>query len=129
MVWPNPVSRLRSRDRGLYKIASFLGEHEGATWQERWDASELHSGVIAGRDVCGGGTAGGEYTQAVQALFALRVVRPTLSAMRINRFTIYPDYLVAAEDDAALDRYIAPSNPPTPRRTSSAGRYSMSASR
>ena len=43
----------------------------------------------------------------MQALFALRIVRPTLSAVRINRFTIYPDYLVAAEDDAALDRYVA----------------------
>ena len=75
--------------------------------QERWDASDLHDGVVAAREVGGGGTAGGEYTQAVQALFALRVVRPTLSALRINRFTIYPDYLVAAEDDAALDRYVA----------------------
>ncbi|MCW2628049.1 MAG: hypothetical protein JWR48_4771 [Mycobacterium sp.] len=106
-VWPKPVSRLRSRDRGLYKIASFLGEHEGATWQQRWDASELHAGAIAARDVCGGGSCGGEYTQAVQTLFALRVVRPTLSAFRINRFTIYADYLTAAEDDPPLDRYVA----------------------
>jgi len=106
-VWPKPVSRLRNRDRGLYKIASFLREHEGATWQQRWNASKLHAGPIAARDVCGGGSIGGEYTQAVQALFALRVVRPTLSAFRINRFTIYPDYLVPAEDDPALERYVA----------------------
>ena len=40
----------------------------------------------------GGGTPGAEYTQGVQTLFALRVVRPTLSAFRINRFTIYAEY-------------------------------------
>lgn len=71
-VWPKPISRLRSRDRGLYKFASFLREHGGATWQQRWDASELHSGVIAAREVCGGGDTGSEYTQAVQTLLALR---------------------------------------------------------
>ena len=38
---PEPVSRRRSRDRGLYKLAAFLAEHPGATWQQRWDSSPL----------------------------------------------------------------------------------------
>ncbi len=105
-VWPEPVSRVRSRDRGIYKIAGFLGEHDGATWQQRWDASKLADGAIAAREICGGGHSGSEYTAGAQALFALRVVRPTLSAFRINRFTIYPDYLATAENDPALDRYL-----------------------
>ncbi|MDX1886877.1 site-specific integrase [Mycolicibacterium sp. 120270] len=106
-LWPEPVSRRRSRDRGLYKLTAFLAEHPGATWQQRWDASPLGRGEVAAREVAGGGTAGTEYTEGVQTLFALRIVRPTLTALRINQLTIYPQYVVPAEDDDELHRYAA----------------------
>ena len=64
-------------------------------------------GEVAAREVGGGGTAGTEYTEGVQTLFALRIVRPTLSALRINQLTIYPQYVVPAEDDGGLNRYAA----------------------
>lgn len=106
-VWPDPASRRRSRDRGLYKLAALLAEHPGDTWQQRWDASPLGSGQIAARAVGGGGAVGTEYTQGVQTLFALRVVRPTLVALRINQLPIYPQYVVPAENDDGLNRFAA----------------------
>ena len=112
----------------MYKFASFLGEHGGATWQQRWDASELHYGVIAAREVCGGGDTGSEYTQASQTLFALRIVRPTLPAFRINRFTIYADISPPPKTIRHWIVILPPLHPPTSKTTSSGGRYSMSAS-
>jgi hypothetical protein len=106
-VWPDPASRRRSRDRGLYKLAALLVEHPGDTWQQRWDASPLGDGQIAARAVGGGGAVGTEYTQGVQTLFALRIVRPTLVALRINQLPIYPQYVVPAEHDDGLNRFAA----------------------
>lgn len=106
-VWPDPASRRRSRDRGLYKLAALLAEHPGATWQQRWDASPLGDGQIAARALGGGGAVGTEYTQGVQTLFALRIVRPTLAALRINQLPIYPQYVVPAESDDGLNRFAA----------------------
>lgn len=112
-VWPDPANRRRSRDRGLYKLAAFLAEHSGDTWQQRWDASPLGDGQVAARAVSGGGTVGTEYTQGVQTLFALRIVRPTLAALRINQLTIYPQYVVPAENDEGLNRFVAAVNAAT----------------
>ncbi|MCV7226475.1 site-specific integrase [Mycolicibacterium komossense] len=106
-VWPDPASRRRSRDRGLYKLAALLAEHPGDTWQQRWDASPLGSEQVAARVLGGGGAVGTEYTQGVQTLFALRIVRPTLAALRINQLTIYPQYVVPAENDDGLNGFAA----------------------
>lgn len=104
-VWPEPASRRRSRDRGLYKLAALLAEHPGDTWQQRWDASPLGNEQVAARVLGGGGAVGTEYTQGVQTLFALRIVRPTLAALRINQLTIYPQYVVPVENDEGLNRF------------------------
>lgn len=40
----------------------------------------------------------------MQTLFTLRIVRPTLVALRVNQLTIYPQYVVPAEDDG-LNRF------------------------
>lgn len=103
-VWPDPRSRRRSRDRGLRLLAGHLTRFPGENWQQRWDASGLHLRGNPVRALGGSSGIGTELTQALEALFALRIIRPTLEAFRSNRFRDYADAFRQAHDDPALDR-------------------------
>lgn len=86
----------------------YLQDFPGASWQERWDSCELNTQHLPAGDVSSGKTAArAEFVQAVEALFALRVIRPTLGAFRANRWRLYSEIFVAAEHDPALEAYLA----------------------
>ncbi|CAN5283934.1 site-specific integrase [soil metagenome] len=105
-VWPTPVNRRHIRDRGLRKMADYLTRYPGNSWQERWDASPLATTTIG--DVVGDGRAiRSEFTQAAQAVFALRIIRPTLTTFRVNKFVNYTTQFIEAEHDPLLDAFVS----------------------
>ncbi|PKZ63539.1 integrase [Gordonia terrae] len=107
-VWPEPIHRRRSRNRGLDKIGDYLCKYSGDTWQERWDICELNIQLLTAGDAAPTGTtsARAEFTQGIEALFALRVIRPTLRAFRANKLLCYSHEFAQAEGDPALDSFI-----------------------
>ncbi|MFC9982871.1 hypothetical protein [Gordonia sp. NPDC127522] len=55
-------------------------------------------------------TARAEFAQGLEALFALRVIRPTLQAFRANKLMRYSHEFAQAESDPELERFIAAVN-------------------
>ncbi|MFH5207369.1 tyrosine-type recombinase/integrase [Antrihabitans sp. NCIMB 15449] len=116
--WPTPVGRRRSRDRGIRVLTDYLLQHPGSTWQQRWDASELGIGTASVVDITlDGDYARAAFSQAVGAMYALRVLRPTLPVFRAWKPRKYVSELVAAENDPALVAYIAAVNTATSTET------------
>jgi site-specific recombinase XerC len=100
-------SQRKKRRRGTAKLLTHLQSFPGDTWQERWEASGLDDSDL-GVSVLGKTKYEGyELIMAAQALFCLRVVKPSLVSFRGNKFGHYADYFVASQDDAALNAYYA----------------------
>ncbi len=106
-MWPAPNSRRVNRNRGLYLLTEYLRGHPGSTWQERWDASDLHTLALSAAELTTTEAARAQFGQALGAMFALRVIQPTSSAFRANKLMKYTDQFVIAESDPQLDSYIA----------------------
>ena len=112
-VWPAPASTLGFRRRGMALLLNHLATHPGATWQQRWEAAGLDQRGRPVRDLGGRrfdaglrvGT--GDVTRALAALCALRVIAPSLPALRSNRFVSYEEVFRAAQDDPHLDAFFA----------------------
>jgi site-specific recombinase XerD len=102
-VWPKPDSRRKSRHAGLGRLLERLSSFPGETWQERWQASGLNEAGRPVRDLAGGDRHCYVLTQAVEALFSLRAIQPTLASFRSNKFLEYPAAFRVAQADARLD--------------------------
>ena len=92
------------RRRGTTKLLKYLYRFDGSTWQQRWNSSGLDS---AGTSVTSLGSTkdeGYELSWGVQALFALRVIRPSLRAFRAQKFYDYANYFAACAADPALTK-------------------------
>ncbi|MET9324737.1 tyrosine-type recombinase/integrase [Streptomyces sp. NPDC003038] len=96
--------------RGLEKLLDHLAEHTGRTWQERWEAAGFDAEgapsviVLADKN--------DRYDQpfliaALKWIFCLRVVQPSLSGFRANRFGNYPEAFRQIQDHRELNRYFA----------------------
>ncbi|MDJ0363098.1 hypothetical protein, partial [Rhodococcus sp. H29-C3] len=106
-LWPAPNSRRVNRNRGLYLLTEYLLRHPGSTWQERWDASELNTLSLSADQLTTSEAARAQFGQALGAMFALRVIQPTLAAFKVNKLMKFTDQFVIAEADHQLDSYIA----------------------
>ncbi|WP_229742464.1 tyrosine-type recombinase/integrase [Gordonia jinhuaensis] len=107
-VWPHPDSRREGRARGLRKLGAYLLQYPGVTWQQRWDGCPLNSETMVAGDVSSGSLcARSEFHQAVEALFALQIIRPTLVVMRNNRSRTFCQHVISAANDPALNAVIA----------------------
>ncbi len=106
-TWPEPVSRRTSRDRGLIRLLAHLEAFPGETWQRRWEASGLNERGRPVRELAEATGHRAGLTQALEALFCLRILRPTLESYRSNRFPSIPDAFRVAQADAQLDRFFA----------------------
>jgi site-specific recombinase XerD len=104
-VWPGSRDAVRRRGRGARSLLEHLDSFPGRSWQERWEASGLNeqgSSVTAlaskqsERDVISVGTA---------CLFSLRVVQPSLQALRSTRFLGYGERFLAAQHDPRFDEF------------------------
>src|SRR2546429_1736347 len=104
-VRPAPPTTAQTRRRSLRFLLDHLAGLPGQTWQQRWDDSPFADGArrVAELD-------NGQQTVAslgLRVLLCLRVIRPTLPAMRANRLTGYADLFRQAQADASLDAYFA----------------------
>lgn len=106
-LWPMPISRCVARDRGLHLLTDYLNRHPGRTWHERWEASALHTEAASAGDVTDSVHSRAQFGQALIAMYALRVIRPTLAALRANKLMKYVEQFTVAEGDPSLDLYIA----------------------
>jgi integrase len=106
-TWPAPVDRRRSRDRGLRRLLAHLASFPGHTWQERWEASGLNERGRPVRDLADTDLRRTEMIQALEALFFLRIVQPTLECFRSNHFVKISETFRIAQRDEQLDAYFA----------------------
>lgn len=112
-TWPAPASTLGYRRRGMTLLLDHLASHPGVTWQQRWEAAGLDDRGrpvrdLGGRRVDTGLRVGtGDVTRALASLCALRVIAPSLPALRSNRFVSYEQVFRTAQDDPILDAFFA----------------------
>jgi len=98
-TWPEWNSRSHSRQPALQALLTALEACGGQTWQDRWVRGGFNQ---AGHPVSRIG-ADGPVTPALAVLFALRVITPSVSAVRSNRLFGYPALFRTAQADPALD--------------------------
>lgn len=98
-TWPEWNSRSHSRQQALQALLTALEACGGQTWQDRWVRGGFNQ---AGHPVSRIG-ADGPVTPALAVLFALRVITPSVSAVRSNRLFGYPALFRTAQADPALD--------------------------
>ena len=106
-TWADWHNRDGRRQRGIRQLLTHLSGYPGQTWQDRWIAAGFNE---AGRPVTQTvQTEASEVavTAALAALFALRVITPSLGAVRSNRILDYPDLFGTAQADPALDEVFA----------------------
>ncbi|MBY6414828.1 site-specific integrase [Rhodococcus sp. BP-252] len=95
------------RKRGLRLLTEYLGKYPGVTWQHRWEASELNTRCISPVDLTDNVNERASLGQALGALYALRVIRPTLPAFLAGHLKKFVDDVLSVEDDPLLDAYVA----------------------
>ena len=98
-TWPQRHSRGQDRQSALQGLLGALEACGGETWQDRWVSGGFNR---AGHPVSRI-SAGGPVTPALAVLFALRVITPSVSAVRTNRLLGYPGLFRAGQADPALD--------------------------
>lgn len=110
-LWQTSDSAHYNRTAGLRRMHRYLDAYPGSTWQQRWDASPLATGMVAAAEAVAVDAvtrgARDEVASAVKALFALRVVRPSVAAFKRNKFLNFAHYFLVAESDADLARFVA----------------------
>jgi site-specific recombinase XerD len=104
-VWPGGRDSERARARGARLLLEHLATFPGGNWQRRWEASGLDGadrpvnvmipGLEGRKEVCTG----------VACLFSLRVIRPSLLALRSTRFAGYGGRFLEAQRDPLLEEF------------------------
>lgn len=93
------------RRAGARNLLEYLAGFDGATWQERWEASDLDAG---GRPVSALAEVkfhGYNLTHGLKALCCLRVLRPSLVAFRSNKFNQYPIAFEVVQGNPILTKF------------------------
>jgi hypothetical protein len=106
-VWAHtkPV-RLHLR-AGLPILLSELEQAPGDTWQQPWEARGLNDGSLVPADLVTGKKPRGHMTCSARILFCLRVVRPSLHALKAGRYPKYAEHLRRATRDPLLDKFFS----------------------
>src|SRR5262249_51399678 len=92
------------RASAMFALLSHLESLPGGSWQERWDTSDF---AAATRWDKRGTNRISTYRSSVgmKLMFCLRVIRPTLPALRARPIHHYADLFRVAEADPQLDRF------------------------
>ncbi len=105
-LFSSEIERRYIRKHGLKLVLDYLLEHSGDTWQQRWEASALHTEAASLANLFDRRHQRDHFSQALGTLYALRVIRPTLAAFTANRLPLYHERFVIAESDPALNEFV-----------------------
>jgi hypothetical protein len=102
VVWPAPPTSNQKRRRSLRLLLDHLSSLPGRTWQQRWEAGVFADGSRRVAELNSG-----EHTASLglKIAMSLRVIRPSLQAMRANPLSRYAEMFRQAQADSALDAY------------------------
>jgi site-specific recombinase XerC len=104
-VWPGGVDAVRRRSRGARFLLEHLAGFPGQTWQQRWEASGLNGGRHPVTAVRNKQKERDEICVGTACVFSLRVIRPSLQALRSTRFLRYGERFLTAQRDPLLDEF------------------------
>lgn len=101
------ISSPADRKRGTGMLLEYLAGFEGATWQDRWEASGLNERERPISELGGLGDPSRVLTvnRGLRSLFCLRVVRPSLEAFRTNWLKGYADTFRRLQQDPLLEEF------------------------
>jgi site-specific recombinase XerD len=103
-TWDDWRTREYRREAAIKRLLHHLAQFPGQTWQQRWETSGLDE---PGHLVCDlertQDRARSTITGGLEALLCLRVIRPSLPAMRSNKFPAYAKTFRIAQHDPLLD--------------------------
>lgn len=104
-VWPGSADAVRRRARGARFLLEHLTGFPGLSWQQRWEASGLNE---RGRPVTAVKREQKERDEicvGTACVFSLRVIRPSLQALRSTRFLRYGERFLTAQRDPLLEEF------------------------
>jgi hypothetical protein len=104
-VWPGGPDAVRRRARGARFLLEHLAGFPGSAWQQRWEASGLNERGRPVTAVRGQQTERDEICVGTACLFSLRVIRPSLQALRSTRFLRYGERFLTAQRDPLLEEF------------------------
>ncbi len=105
-TWEDWRTREYRREAAIKRLLRHLNQFPGETWQQRWETSGLDMPGRLVRDLERPEDRGrSTITGGLEALLCLRVLRPSLPAMRSNKFLAYAKTFRIAQDDPLLDRF------------------------
>ena len=94
-----------ARIEGIAFLLGVLSDFDGDTWQERWLASGFDAGLEAVSSLRESKWDRGTASWALKALISLRVLRPSLVALKANRLMNLPELFREVQSDPKLDQF------------------------
>lgn len=110
-IWAHGTEDVRKQRHSAVRLMlGHLSNHQGQTWQERWEASGLNRrgcrvGDLEGLPGEGRGGRRERLTNGFRMVLCMRLIRPTLAALTSNRVIELADTFRQAERDPALDDF------------------------
>ena len=106
VTWDDWRTREYRREAAIKRLLRHLEQFPGQTWQQRWETSGLGEAGRLVRDLERPEDRGrSTITGGLEALLCLRVIQPSLPAMRSNKFLAYAKTFRVAQDEPLLDRF------------------------
>ncbi|WP_096212506.1 tyrosine-type recombinase/integrase [Streptomyces sp. 2323.1] len=109
VIWPGKTrSGSEKRRAGVLLLFRHLAKQPGDTWQERWDASGFNDENAPPVSVLGRQGVGydrSNLSSALRMAFAARIIQPSLSGFRANKFIDYPEPFREVQKEPRLDEF------------------------
>ena len=104
-VWPGGRDAENRRVRGARILLQHLDGFPGGSWQQRWEASGLNEAHQPVNVLIPAHQGRKEICTGAACLFGLRVIRPSLLALRSTRLHGYGERFLAAQHDPLLEDF------------------------
>ena len=104
-VWPGGRDAENRRARGARILLQHLDGFPGGSWQRRWEASGLNEARQPVNVLIPAYQGRKEICTGAACLFGLRVIRPSLLALRSTRLHGYGERFLAAQHDPLLEDF------------------------